>query len=458
MEESVEIKQKVKKSLKYSIIDGSLYSAMVGFGESFFSAFAVFLKANNFQLGLLTALPQTLGSLAQSLSNKLIKLFGNSRKKLCLTFAYFQAFMHILIAIAFFMGELKVWSLIAAMCLYWIFGMLCGPAWSSWIGELVNEKERGTYFSKRSKIANLVTFIAYLLAGYVLQQFAGDTTIEYIGFALIFSIAFIFRLLSIYYLSKEYEPNYEIVEEAQFSFFEFVKQAPFRNYGRYVFYLCFMNFAIFLAAPFFTAYMLKDLNMSYLTFTLINGMAIIAKYITLPVWGKLADKYGTKRILAISGFLMPIIPLLWIFSTDIWYLYVLQIYSGIVWAGFDIASSNYIYDCTSPQRRVICITYYNMLNGGFILAGSLLGSLVVKFGEGMFWSAYLFVFLVSFILRILTSLIFIPILKEMRKVDNITYPRLIIKLFSTWHHETIMHNFITLRNKFEKDRDEEEER
>ena len=69
------VEKKIKKSLLYSVFDGSFHSAMVGFGESFFSAFAVFLKASTTQIGLLGSLPQTLGSLSQLLSSYFIRLF-----------------------------------------------------------------------------------------------------------------------------------------------------------------------------------------------------------------------------------------------------------------------------------------------------------------------------------------------------------------------------------------------
>src|SRR3989339_2065867 len=85
-------KEAIRKSLRYSILDGTFYSLMVGFGESFFSAFAVFLKANNMQLGLLGSLPQALGSLSQLVSNRLIWLF-NSRKKFVCTSALLEGLM-----------------------------------------------------------------------------------------------------------------------------------------------------------------------------------------------------------------------------------------------------------------------------------------------------------------------------------------------------------------------------
>ena len=40
--------KKIKKSLFYSILDGSFWSMMFGFGERYLSAFAVFLKATDF--------------------------------------------------------------------------------------------------------------------------------------------------------------------------------------------------------------------------------------------------------------------------------------------------------------------------------------------------------------------------------------------------------------------------
>jgi hypothetical protein len=52
----------IRKSLKYSVTDGGFHAAMLGCGESFFVAFAVFLKASNIQIGLLGSLPLLIGS------------------------------------------------------------------------------------------------------------------------------------------------------------------------------------------------------------------------------------------------------------------------------------------------------------------------------------------------------------------------------------------------------------
>ena len=147
--------KKVRNSLKYSVFDASFHSIMVGFGESFFSAFAVFLKASNLQLGLLGSLPQALGSVLQLFSEKLLKLF-KSRKKFVCAAVLLQSLMYVPIALTFFFGTLKVYNLILFIALYFIFGMISNSAWSSWMGDLVNGEERGRYFSRRNSIAGSV--------------------------------------------------------------------------------------------------------------------------------------------------------------------------------------------------------------------------------------------------------------------------------------------------------------
>lgn len=423
MEDKGDRENKIKKSLKYSVLDGSFYSVMVGFGESFFSAFAIFLKATNFEIGLLTSLPQALGSFLQIFSKHLIDFFKSRKLFVCIA-AFLQGIMYIFIALTFFFGSFSVYFLIAFVALYWILGMILGPAWTSWMGDLVSEKERGSYFGMRNKITGFIFFISFLAAGYILQKFSASESV-YIGFLVLFSVAFVSRIVSFIYLSKKFEPEYTASEKSYFSFTDFVRHSLFStNYGLFVSYLCLMNFSVYISAPFFTPYMLKDLAFDYKIFTIISAAPLITKFLTMPVWGKLSDKYGTIKVLSLCGFMMPAVPLLWVFSDKIWYLLMAQVFSGFVWAGFELASFNFIFDSTTPQKRAICVSYYNVLNGFAILFGAFVGSIIVNYNTS-FWSSYLLVFLLSFLLRYLVSFLFVPKINERRNVEKISYPELL---------------------------------
>jgi MFS family permease len=188
-----------------------------------------------------------------------------------------------------------------------------------------------------------------------------------------------------------------------------------------------MNFAVFVSGPFFTPYMLNDLHMDYLTFTLVNGVSILVKVLSLPVWGRAVDRFGARRVMSLAGYLMPVVPLLWLFSRTVPWLIGVQIYSGFIWAAFEIATVSFIFDVTTPDKRVTAMAYYNMLSGAALISGALFGSLVVRV-DALFASPYLLAFLVSGILRFVASLLFLPRLSEVRPVEEIGYPTLFFKV------------------------------
>ncbi|MEK6968729.1 MAG: MFS transporter [Nanoarchaeota archaeon] len=417
--------EKVKKSLKYSIADGSFYSLMVGFGESFFTAFAIFLKANNIEIGLISSLPQALGSIAQLYSTKLISIF-KSRKTPVLINAALEGLMFLPIIFVYFFGNLKVTFLILFLCLYWIFRMLINPAWSSWMGDLVKPGERGKYFGRRNKFTGFFTLIALMVGGYLL---AANKQNEYLGFVIVFLIAMSARLISVFFLSLKYEPSYTQVSGSAFSLQEFLGKAVKTNFGLFAFFLTTMNFSVYLSAPFFAAFMLRDLQLDYLTFSIIIAVPLITKFLTTDAWGYACDRFGSRKILTMTALLISSSPLLWLFSTDFKYLILIQMYSGFVWAGFEISTFNFILDCTSTLKRATAISYYNLLNGLAVLAGAIVGGIIVKYNS-LFWSKYIFIFLVSGIARFAVAIYFIPKIHEMRHVQKATYTDVLASMFS----------------------------
>jgi MFS family permease len=216
-----------------------------------------------------------------------------------------------------------------------------------------------------------------------------------------------------------------------------------------VLYLSIMNASVYVSAPFFTPYMLYDLKLDYMTFTFINAAAIITKIFFLPVWGRSSDRFGTRKVLSLTGYLMPLTPILWMFSHDFAYLIAIQIYSGFIWAGFEIASFNFIFDTTSPQKRATAIAYYNVINGIAIFTGAMIGGLIVRYNTA-FWSRYILVFVISGVVRFIVSFLFIPKLKEVRQVERIPYAKLFLKVISTLPTTGVIHALIPFLKKDEE--------
>ena len=421
--DDVKEKMQKEKTMKLSVKEGAAASVMGGFGESYITPFALALNANNAQIGLLSSFTGLLGPLSQLKGSKLMEKY--SRKKITVTFVALQALMWLpILLLSFFFWQNLFTSylpiiLIIFYSLYAIFGSLAGPSWFSLMGDIVPEKIRGRYFSRRNTISGIVVLITTLIAAFLLDLFKTKGLLL-LGFSILFFVSGIFRLISTYILKKHYYPKLKLEKGYYFSFFQFVKKAPYNNFGKFVIYIALINFTVQIAAPFFTVYMLKDLGFNYLTFTLVNISQSIFTLLSLQLWGKFSDKYGNRELLRIGSILVPFIPILWLFSSSpIYLMLVVQLVAGIGWAAFNLAASNFIYDSVSVQRRGICVAYYSLMNGIGIFLGAALGGLLAQYLIISFMNKLLFIFLLSGIARLIVSLVMMPKIKEIRQVSKL---------------------------------------
>ncbi len=412
--------QKLKeKSLKISTKEGSAASIMRGAGDTYITPYALALGATNMQVGFLSSFVGLFGAISQIIGSRTVYKF--SRKKIVLLSVFLQATMWIVmlaLGLLVWKGIIINNSAIILIILYTI-GVICGslggPAWFSWMGDLVQEEKRGNYFSKRSRITGAISMATTLIAAFLLD-YTKAIGLILIGFAIISLISAIGRFISLYFLVKQYEPKSKIEKESYFSFIQFLKKAPFNNYGKFVFYVGLMTLATNFAGPFFTVYMLKELNYSYAWFMAVNLAGTLFTIMSIPFWGKIGDKYGNKTLLKIGGIVVIFNPIFWIFSGNpIYLIFTAQLFAGFGWAAFNLGASNYIYDAVTPQRRAICVAYYTMINGICVFIGASSGGLFAQYVHVNFMNIFLLIFLISGILRGIISIIFLPKIKEVRK-------------------------------------------
>ena len=420
--EKVEDTLEKERTRKLSIKEGSYSSVMSGMTSEYVTPFALALNASNSQIGFLSSFAGIISPIAQIFGSKLIEKY--SRKAIIVLFVTLQALMWLpvaLLALFFWRGiltEYLPFFLIGFYGIYAIFGALAGPAWFSLMGDLVPDGIRGKYFSGRNKVASIVVMASAITASFILDYFKTKGLVL-LGFATLFIIATIFRLLSANLFRKHYEPQLKLNDGYYFSFWQFVKKAPSNNFGRFVIFVAIFYFAVYLASPFFAVYMLKDLGFSYKTLMLVNLSATFFSIIFMSAWGKFADQYGNKKLLKLGAILIGLMPILWILSPSPIYLFLVpQLVSGIGWAAFNLAASNFIYDAVTRERRAICVAYYNMLIGIGIFLGAGIGGILAQHLTISFMSTLLFIFLISGVARLLASFMLAKV-KEPRNVAEV---------------------------------------
>ena len=102
------------------------------------------------------------------------------------------------------------------------------------------------------------------------------------------------------------------------------------------------------------------------------------------------------------------------------YLIIVEGFSGFVWGGFNLSSANFVYDAVTREKMAICVAYFNIINsiGGFI--GALIGGVLASKNVLLFsLTPILFVFALSAILRFIFALFVFPFIKEIRVVEKL---------------------------------------
>ncbi len=407
---------KIRQSLKNSFIDGAFCSAMIGFTEQYITPFAVALKASSEQIGMLTAFPNLVASLIQLKSADVTERM-KSRMRIITIFVFLHAMMFLPIALipVLFPGNRVFW-LIIFVTLAASFNAFPGPAWTSLMSDHIPARSRGKYFGWRNRILGIITISCAFIAGSILNVFGKD---KLSGFMVIIGLAFLSRSTSWYFLKRMYEPAIKVTKEHYFTFWDFVRRFRESNFAKFVFYVASISFAVNISGPFFAVYMLRDLNMNYAAYTAVVISPTIATLLTMGIWGRHADVVGNVKIIRLTSFFIPLIPVLWLFGHSFAYLVIIQVFAGFIWAGYNLSVFNFVYDAVMPEKRTRCVSYLNVINGSAICAGALLGGFLARVLPPILGYNLLTLFALSGILRAIFSLSFLPRIKEVRRVEKV---------------------------------------
>ena len=411
--------QDIQRTLRGSVHDGVAYSVMVGGGETYFSAFALFLKATALQIGLIAALPPLIGSFAQLFSAWLGGRVG-SRRRIILAGTFSQALIWIpLFLLPVIFPDNGVLLFMLCVTFYYCFGNLASPQWSSLMGDLVQEKQRGRYFARRNRLMSVATFLALISAGFILHLFKKyDMTVA--GFAVIFSGAVAARLISVGFLSRMVDPPGHVASleiPIGKDWWQRIKGSPFLQFAVF---MTSMHFMVGVASPYFSVYMLRDLKLNYLEYMVLLATSVLAQFLTMNSWGRIGDAFGNRFILFVTACMIPLVPAAWLISQRFSYLIFVQAFGGFFWAGFSLSSANFLYDLVPPAKRVTYLAAHNVLVAlGVFLGVGFGGQLISRleaapFGLWGFNSAFHILFLLSGMGRLLVFLLFLPKIKEVR--------------------------------------------
>jgi MFS family permease len=353
-------------------------------GSPFLIGFALFLGANDFEIGLLAAIP-FLTQIAQLLAAYNIDLTGKCKVITIKSLLLAREIWWLLLPLPFMHGEWRLKYMLLVFVLSSVGAAMGAVGWFAWVADLIPMRVRGRYFGFRSASLALATVVTFLFAGAALDYFEKIGRTE-IGFALLIVVACASGLLAAFMMNKLPEkkssPSSAGIDNGYF--LEPLKSGEFRKL-LIIFFV--WNLGTGVAGAFFAAHMLTNLQMSFTQVSIYSAASLIAAILSNKPWGSLIDRYGSKPIIVACSLGLSIVPAIWLIPRPdyLWILGFETVYAGILWAGLNLAAFNLPLSLSPEKNRTIYLATFAVASGvGFFLASLAGGALA----ENWRWVRY----------------------------------------------------------------------
>jgi len=333
------------QGLKMYVRDGVFSTGMATLqGGVYLTAFALALGASQKQIGLIASIA-FLSQLMQLPGLYLVSRFPR-RKLITVLSASLSRLCWLPIILLPFFRDGGVSFLLAFLFIAAMIGALPGPAWNSLQRDLLPLERLGSINSRRILLSTVVAMVFTLSGGYFVDWWeSAFPSGELFSYSLLFGLGLLMGLTGIMFILQIPEP------------LSTAKKVPLgellstpvkdKNFRTLLVFLSVWNFAVNMSAPFFLVFMLNRIGLSLFMVTILVVVSQLSNIFFLKIWGRLADRFSNKSVLAVSGPLFLVIVLLWTFTTQpephrftLVLLFIIHFLNGIAVSGVSIGTAN----------------------------------------------------------------------------------------------------------------------
>jgi len=288
------------------------------------------------------------------------------------------------------------------------------PAWTALAADLVPAGMRGRYFSTRNLLYGLGGLVGLLLVALLLASLGSKE-----GWLLVWLLILMAGVA--YHWTFSHIPERELTPVGEPSRprlgprTALLRDANFQAYGATV---LLWSISLYMAAPFFNVRLVKNLGASPLW---VGGLLVVMSVFGLLgqlLFGKTVDLRGSRWVMAVCGLVIPFLPWAWYFVNAPYQVIAINALGGIAWAGYTLASFNFLLAISPPgQQRYYAAAYQTLVYLSTFLGPLLGGAIAVAYGIKT-------LFLLSGAGRMLACLLFVRFVRESRMEIQLSPRRL----------------------------------
>ncbi len=258
-------------------------------------------------------------------------------------------------------------------------------AFYPWLQEQVPDSLRGKYSAIKNSLASLTALLAAVIAGYVLGQNPPASR-----FMVLIGVGVFLGALSVWASLKipGGAPSRGDVGE-QGSYREMVDATRDASFLSYLVGVGLVTLATVPLVSFIPLFMKEQVGLSSQHVVWLDTGVLLGGLASGFLWGWLADRYGSKPVMASSVLLLPLMPLAWLLMPRqvSWSLYLalaIALGQGLINTGWGMGSGRLLFvGVVPPEKKTAYMAVYYAWMGIAGGLGQLLGGWLVGLSAGV---------------------------------------------------------------------------
>jgi len=368
--------------------DVAWYGVLSGVSATFTGVFALRLGASNLLVGLLTSLPALINVLFQIPAARLIER-QQDRRRILLVSGFWLRLPVFLIALVPLLRAGQAEAVVYITALGTIPAAVGNVAFTALLADVVAPRDRARVVSVRNALLSAVTMLAVLASGRALEILTFP-----INYQVIFTLAFLTSLASLYYVGRvaiphpEPQPSREASTPASGGCAVSPQRgqqgtgpagagqraterlnlrqwlctlAAQRGYMRFALGAFVYHWGLYLPQPLYTIYKVRELGLSegwIGTLSMVESAITIVAYYA---WGKIAARRGSRSVLLFGILGVAFYPLGTALSRSAQPLLLVVLVSGLFVPAWNLGLFNGLLEVTPAERRATYVAIFNTL-------------------------------------------------------------------------------------------------
>jgi MFS family permease len=347
-------------------------------GASALTAWALYLGASKWMLGLLSALP-FLAQLVQVPVAYITTHIGVKRATIAGVAVSRQLYFGlVLLPLLPLSNAARCNILLVVAGIAAVLGVLGGNGWGAWMGNLVPSAIRGRYLGRRTSACTLASAVAALVTGAVLD--AGRRLGE-IGWALglLSAVVGVTGVICAFLLSRMHLPP-ATTAPPEMHWKQAVQPITDRRARSVLAYQATWGASAGLGGSLYALFMVENLKIGFLGVTLHAVTSGLARTVAAPLWGRAADRVGVRPILVLSAAGIALVSIGWVFASPscLWILALDAVVAGSLDSGQLLGAVTLPLRVSPREKLPFYMAAFGMVGGLVLGLASITGGAIAS--------------------------------------------------------------------------------